>query len=383
MIRKLKFSNFYSFKDEQKINFLASRKKGYDYFNSDDGRQITKIAGFLGANASGKTNIIRLLSFLSYFVCNTQADNLSKACKTFFSNSEKSDFYIEFEIDDVLYFYNFTIQENKVLSEDLFFKKNTDESIKTEMFSRKLSNAKLFIKGLPASLNNIKLDISLIAFLSSLYDIEHIKKVYNYFFKFETNINELGGVNDFNHQLKSLRIYLENKEIKEEMEDFVSKFDIGIDEFEIKEKKNDTGVEISVNGVHKVRGTDKKLPFNYESRGTQSLFFVLAKILYGLKNNGVILVDEIELGLHPEALNKLITYFIDKNEKGRAQLIFSSHDLSFMNKLDMHQIYLVEKDECGKSFVYRLNQVEGIRPDENFLSKYMAGAYGAFPKIRI
>ena len=102
-----------------------------------------------------------------------------------------------------------------------------------------------------------------------------------------------------------------------------------------------------------------------------------------LKNNNFVVIDEIEAGLHPEALNKLISYFIEKNSKTTAQLIFSSHSLGFMNKFDMHQLYLANKDENNKSLVYRLNQVENIRSDENFLNKYMSGAYGGFPKIRI
>ena len=68
---------------------------------------------------------------------------------------------------------------------------------------------------------------------------------------------------------------------------------------------------------------------------------------------------------------------------GKAQLIFSSHSFNFMNKLDMHQINLVQKNSKSESLVYSLNQVEGIRSDDNFLNKYMTGTYGAFPKIRV
>ena len=49
----------------------------------------------------------------------------------------------------------------------------------------------------------------------------------------------------------------------------------------------------------------------------------------------------------------------------------------------MHQIYLTEKNEFGESRIYRLNEVEGIRSDENFVNKYKSGAYGAYPNIRI
>jgi len=140
---------------------------------------------------------------------------------------------------------------------------------------------------------------------------------------------------------------------------------------------------VSVKGIHTTDLRNNKLDFAYESRGTQSLFFTMANILSALKHNNIIIIDEIESGFHPEALNKLIGYFIDENKDKKTQLIFSSHSLGFMNKLDMHQIYLTEKNGKSESSLFRLNKVKGVRPDENFLSKYMAGSYGAFPKIRV
>jgi len=167
------------------------------------------------------------------------------------------------------------------------------------------------------------------------------------------------------------------------MENFISHFDIGLSGFliekEVDEKKN----IISVKGVHPTKEGKHELDFIYESRGTQALFFTLANILDGLKHNNVIVIDEIETEFHPEALNKIIRYFIDENKESSAQMIFTSHSLGFMNQLDMHQIYLVEKSQENESCAYRLNQVDGIRSDENFLSKYMTGIYGAFPKIRL
>jgi len=78
-----------------------------------------------------------------------------------------------------------------------------------------------------------------------------------------------------------------------------------------------------------------------------------------------------------------VSYIMDENEKHKAQIIFSSNSLGFMSKLDMHQLFLTEKDVDGESIVYRLNEVDGVRSDENFLTKYMSGAYGGFPKIRV
>lgn len=390
MIKNVKFSNFYSFYSEQEISFVSKKKNTYDYFQSNSGDQITKIAGFVGGNASGKTNVMRLFSFLSYFICKSTKDdspNLNIAYKTFFNNHEPSKFSIEFEEKDVTFFYEFIVQKNVVIKETLSMKALKEKSAKkVRLFSRKsgkvvILNKEYFRGSSEEFLINIRADVSLIAFLQARYRIEVIDMVYNYFFRLKTNINEQGELNNKRHQFLSLELYLQDKDLKKEMENIIRHFDVGLDSFEIKKEIKDEKASISVDVLHVTNEKSNKLDFIYESRGTQSLLFTLANILTALKNNSVVIVDEIESGLHPEALNKIISYFIDEDKDKKAQIIFSSHSLGFMSSQDMHQIYLVEKNRIGESSTYRLNQVKNIRSDENFLSKYMAGAYGAFPKI--
>ena len=395
MIRKVKFSNFYSFYKKQEINFLAKKKETYDYYDSKSEDQISKIAGFIGGNASGKTNVMRFFSFLSYFVCRKIDDNSPAipdiACKTFFNNNESSKFYIEFENNKIIFFYNFTIRNNKITKESLSIKKIKKGSREIKIFLRESNLVKelnkdyfknISINALP----DIREDVSLIAFIKkSQYNVDIVNDVYSYFMEFKTNINELGQINNHGHQFKALNIYLADPEIKKEVEDFICNFDIGLSSFDIKKEIKNNLPTISIQGVHRASNKKiiNKLDFIYESRGTQSLFFAMANILSAIKNNNVVIIDEIESGFHHEALNKLINFFINENKKKNAQLIFSSHSLGFMNKLDMHQIFLVDKNNNGESHVNRLNKIKGIRSDENFLSKYMSGSYGAFPKIRV
>ena len=397
MIRKIKFSNFYSFNKEEEISFLAKKKKTYDYYKSKSNDQITKVVGFIGSNASGKTNVMRLFSFLSYFVCrNVNNDSTlipNFAYKAFFNNDKPSAFHVEFENKDLIFFYDFSVTKKLILKESLYIKKVKKGSRKVEIFSRQKNSIKVlnseYFKNISIDkFPNIREDISFITFIKkSTYSVSIINDVYNYFSGFKTNINEKGIINNINLQILALRLYLANPDLKKEMEKFVHNFDIGLDGIEInddiKEIENKKEHLITVNGIHSTKEKNNKIDFIYESRGTQSLFFTIAKILSALRNNNVVIIDEIESGLHPEALNKLISYFINEDKNKTAQIIFSSHSLGFLNKLDMHQIFLVEKNSNGESCVKRLNQIKDIRPDENFLSKYMTGSYGAFPKIRV
>jgi predicted ATPase len=65
----------------------------------------------------------------------------------------------------------------------------------------------------------------------------------------------------------------------------------------------------------------------------------------------------------------------------RAQLIFATHSSNVLNLLQKSQILLVEKNEHSESESFRLDEVEGVRTDENFSAKYLAGAYGAVPRL--
>jgi len=392
MIRKIKFNNFYSFKKEQILDFTTHKKTSYSYYNSKFNDQVSKVISFVGPNASGKTNVMRLISFIGHFIVVSRKDDsrpeLNIAYKSFFNNDKKSSFFIEFELEDKLFNYEFSIEKNKITKEDLSFKDSKKYSRVVQIVSRneygiQYVNEDLF-KGFNKSfLENIRSDICSISFFKSNYNLELINLIYNYFLNLKTNIDERGNINNKRHQLTSLRLYLDNPEIKDEMNRVIKNFDIGISGFDIREKREEEKFFIGASGIHKTDEKEIGLSIDYESRGTQSLFFTLARMIYAIKNNTCVVIDEFEYGLHPEALSKLISYFLDESAENKSQLFFSSHSLGFMNSLDADQIYLVEKDKNCQSVLYSLKDVEGIRSDENFLAKYMSGAYGAFPKIRV
>lgn len=395
MIRKVKFNNFYSFKKEQEISFLTSKKNSYSFVQSKakENQQITKIAGLVGGNASGKTNTMRLFSFFGYFVCaERRGGDIDIAFKTFFGNKEKSDFYIEFEMDNAIYFYEFSIEENVIIREKLSEKRFVKNARKETIFLRNENKIKIlhekYFGDFPVKyLKSIRKDVSLMAFLKAHHSIEIIDKINAYFSNFYFNINEAGKRNHFVHNIRSIEAYLKDEKLKLQMENFIERFDLGLKGFKInkidKSEEQQRFASFEIFGIHETEKTTKEIPFIYESRGTQSLFFLIAHIFNALKNNGIVIIDELETGLHPEAVAKIIDYFIDENEDGKAQLIFSSHALDFLKKFDMQQIFLVEKNKVDGSECYRLDDIGGIRSDENFLAKYMSGAYGSFPNIKV
>jgi len=124
------------------------------------------------------------------------------------------------------------------------------------------------------------------------------------------------------------------------------------------------------------------LPVQYESSGTKQLFVLLKSILAALEKGSIAVIDEFDVNLHPEMVIALYDLFVqpETNPKN-AQLFMSTHSHVLLSKLDKYQIVLVEKNENGVSEAWRLNEISNVRSDENYYSKYLAGAYGAVPKI--
>ncbi|MNT33608.1 hypothetical protein D3C72_1695440 [compost metagenome] len=76
----------------------------------------------------------------------------------------------------------------------------------------------------------------------------------------------------------------------------------------------------------------------------------------------------------------LALFFNPKTNPKNAQIIFTTHSLEILNDLQKCQILLVEKNE-GLSEAWKLSDMEGVRSDDNFYAKYMAGTYGAVPQF--
>ena len=128
----------------------------------------------------------------------------------------------------------------------------------------------------------------------------------------------------------------------------------------------------------------------YEASGTQKMIIFLAEISNFLLNDetsGFIAIDELDAYFHPAIVKLFVDLFLDADYNlSKTQLIFSSHYHHIINSFDKQQIILVDRQRNQKgqpTNVYRLDDIEGVRTDDNFYAKYMAGTYGATPEIQV
>jgi predicted ATPase len=145
---------------------------------------------------------------------------------------------------------------------------------------------------------------------------------------------------------------------------------------------------ISINSTHQdIAGNPVLLNFiKHESAGTQRLAGLIGLILHALKTGGVFLVDELECSIHPLLMREIVLLFKKRrhNPLG-AQLIFTTHNTDILDDsiLRLSEIALLRKTVANGTLVRRLvdakNDGEDIRNVTNFRRQYLAGFYSGVP----
>lgn len=411
MILEYSINNFYSFKEENAVSFIVNKKSPCTdaYVTAENGERVTKILACFGPNASGKTNLLKALSFLSWFT--NQSFNLKPDAKIpiqpfRFENDNPviSSLSVDFVQMGIIYRYALKLSPDQIFNESLhirdskgfkyLFKRDWNEDKKHFDFSTKNF-------GLPNSFGeflNMRKNASTIS-LALQHNHQESKNIAEFWSKekISTNVREQGRDGHLDeeevmyHIFQTAEYFHKHNEYKNKAEELLKRFDLGLSGIEIEEREVGTDKSGKPEkipfpfGIHVGKDNSKhKLPLFYESSGTQNLFIILKKILPILqeKTGGIAVLDEFEVDLHPHMIPALLDLFISKKTNpNNAQLIFSCHSIEAMKKLDKYQVLLVEKDEYGYSRVIRLDEIKGVRSDDNIYAKYDAGAYGAVPNI--
>lgn len=402
MIHSFTCKNFYSFGNETVIDFTVdgNAPQNNGYFETKSGVRLSKVETVIGPNASGKTNLLKILPFFKWLITNSfKADpdaHLPVKPFTFGKNErEPTELSVVFEIDGKVYTYNFTLTQEKIVSEELklteFAKeKKSSKKLFSRVWSQRQESYEFSEKfGLPKDFENLlRLNASVVSTAVQL-NHEESRDIAALWKQMETNVVEAGWIRDSLvpnapwQLFEALDFYSENEVFKKETEKLLSYFDLGLSGFEIEKEETEKGIRLPTHAVHDIDGEKYFLNLSYESSGTKQLFVLLKNILVALKKGSVAVIDEFDVNLHPEMVMALFDLFMHpETNPHNAQLFFSTHSHIILNKLDKYQIVIVEKNENGVSEAWRLDEVSGVRADENYYTKYIAGAYGGVPKLQ-
>ena len=352
MLLYYKVKNFFSIKDEIKLDWRVSSsqyqksRRRQTYAKDKNGNIVSLSNMVIGANASGKTNILKALAFFRYIVTNTD-NQLPLQC---FNNQEKEDSLFEacFSIDDKIYTYRFVLNNNKIIRETVREKSlSTKNKTSKLVFDRKWDQeqGRFVIKNellkMPKQLNPNG-HLSLISSVVSLNQEDEIaKEIYNYWLLVYTNVSQVGVnidhpdiaeqmikdlgagnlANDLRLPKSKLLVNREEEELNLDLRDLtisiLRNLDIDFDNFS--EKKQSWRIQ------HRSQLKDG-VPLKFESSGIRQLIEKVMVIAATLLTGGILIVDELGAHLHPEAALGLINLFqTTDNNPNQAQIIFSSH----------------------------------------------------------
>ena len=380
MLLEFGAKNFFSFKEgfevSLKLNDSCPEKISHN-------KNYTNILAIKGANASGKTNVLKLLSFIENFSLYSFSKKVEQDIDfhSYFRNSETTSVYIVFLNDEIEYTYELELTKEKVISEIIYKK----DKRKTKIIERK-NNEILHTSKEYNELKIIKLkdNASLIS-TAHQYEINAINQLYNIFNSISTNVHSQGRTDALPDNRVVTKFYKDNPDIFKFVQEVLIKSDTGIKDIEILDRENkETGKKEYFPIFNYALGLKKNfLTFYDQSSGVKSLYLQLGRYKTVLDKGGILALDEFDINLHPDLLPMLIDFFEDEKKNiNNAQLIFTTHNSEIMDELGKYRVVLVNKTE-NESFLYRLDEIPGdiLRNDRSISSVYNAGKIGGKPKI--
>lgn len=389
MIKYFKWKNLYSFKDEGQISFEVNQNAPQTnaFINLYDTR-LSKIEGIFGPNASGKTNVLKILQFIKQFIVEsfqTKNPGFNNYVPYMFSKKE-SFFEVGFFIDEVYYIYSFSIDVQKVLSEKLQ-KKSTNLITVFEREKQHFNGVNFENTNMQNLFDQmVRPNASVISTFSQINQ-EEMQKIRDFW------INRVIFPDHLDKDLirKIDRIskgYKQYPKLLSKLKNILNDLDLGEHNLDFKYGVQ-TQKEVSpfkrINFLmpfitRSNQQTKIELPLVVESNGIINLFVKLFLILKAINSNSLVAIDELELGIHPQAVLRILSLFTEEDHK-RGQIIFTTHMTPVLMDMNKYQVHLVEKSKDNESEIFRLDQVAGIRPEDNLYKKYMSGVYGGFPDI--
>jgi AAA15 family ATPase/GTPase len=443
MLITFKVENFMSFDKETVFSMVAGNAENHPTHVIKGKKQdslsvdILKAAVIYGANASGKSNLLKAVDFAKQIIVsgikNVIIDNKHfRLGKENLQQATKFEF--ELKLANKVYAYGFVVQlnERKITEEWLFeIGKTTEKAI----FERNLNkegkiNSKLGLKLDKKTQNRFDVYFEDLQheqlFLTeingkNLEEADDKAEVFKEVFEFVedrlavvfpddipnrfaslTIENFIGIFNkllpNFNTGIKNVvplslntETFIENisQDFKNKLFQDIKSIVSGViiipyaeQRFLIHKNNNNQVATFRQMSIHKGKNVEALFDNSEESDGTKKLldFIPLLSLLKVLPMT--IFIDEIDRSLHPELTYKIIELFLSISQNVENQLIVTTHESNLLN-LDLlrrDEIWFTEKDENGATQCYSLEEF-APRKDLDIRKAYLQGRFGAIPFI--
>ena len=393
MILEFCATNFLSIKDELKLSFVSTQLKESSaepndlYDLSDTGISLVRSAIIYGANASGKSNVLKAFAFYKRFITDSFKDSQAGEVidvENFRLNAttidEPTSLEATFTDGEYIYRYGFEVDSQKVQMEWLYRRACKKRAKEVELFYREDGVTSVHPKSqLLQELVNKKMVRSNALLLSTAAQFNETTAVSILRWLSDTQV--LFCSEDEVLWQNAIK-YLDDEKLRERITAFARYADLGIE--------NITKIDNRIVSRHRQYDDEGRevnnVAFSFsrnESEGTIKYFSLAYPIIDALDNGKRVVIDELDSRLHPLLVKRIIALFNDArtNPKG-AQLLFTAHDTYLLSAglFRRDQVWFTQKDNFGATELYSLAEYK-VRSTSPFERDYLLGKYGATPLI--
>ena len=411
MLLEFSVKNFLSIKDEVILSLYASDEiKGHEEYNliPVGGRHILKTAVIYGANASGKSNLIKAMGFMRGIIVNSLKLNPDEPIvppqnyPSFQLDIKTAEAPIEMEVtflyDDVYYRYGFVLDANRIHREWLYHAPKESE---TRLYERILNKKPYISKIFNSKILNDLPDNTLWLAALAKYTDSPARRVMEWVLN---TFNVIAGTDEESYEAFT---YSKIEEYREDILNFLKVADTGIEDIFLEsvteeDLPNNISKTLRKNLKKLISSETKQLVFQHsifndkgkatgkkswelinESAGTQKLFALSGPLIETLRKGEVLVIDELDAKLHPMIMRFILSLFHFKEHNPHdAQLVFATHDTQLLSPrfFRRDQIWFTEKNHYGATDLYSLADFD-LDDQADFSRDYFQGRYNAVPFI--
>lgn len=397
MLCQFTVKNYKSIRDEVTFDMQAAAISEHEdrIIRDKDGEIFLPVFAIYGPNGGGKSNVLEALHTLAVKVLRPLYATGDNEERIFLqkkmiiepfafseeTKSEPTEFEIFFRTELAEYRYILHVKREVVVYERLDRVK-MDTGRRSALFER---GEEIMLKGAFAKLkisDELSETLPLLSYLGITYKKNEVVKDVLEWLEYRIDFLNYGN------PMEELRMAVSSSEaVKHLMLQMIQEMDLDIVDFRVVKDEND---RIDVYTKHMVGDRETELNLLEESSGTKKLFGLMPFIADSLLSGTTLVIDELDAKIHPVLLRYIIMMFSNMSiNKKKAQLIFTSHDLSTMNSevFRRDEIWFVAKGNSQNSQLYSLVEFknekgESVRKDAKFDKQYLEGKYGADPYLK-
>lgn len=418
MLIEFSTTNFRSYRERQTLSMVRGKLKDDDKLDTHSfpfpdkaNMALLRSAAIYGANASGKSNLIRALDTMQQVVVESAGWQRGKELPmepyllSTQAAQEPCEFEVSFYVSGVRFQYGFSATSERVMEEWLYayptsraqswIERAWDEGSQSYQWGRMEA-----LKGQKKLWRDSTRDNALLLSTAVQLNCEQLQPVFDWF----ENTLKIVGINGFNpgFSIKSC----EKGERKKEIVNFLKSADLNITDIKVKPKKisaNDLPEDmpddmkqsilqqseakafVDIQIIHEgENGASVVLPLQNESDGTRKLFAYAGPWLDVLKEGSVLFIDELHDNLHPLIVRMLVGLFHNRQTNPKnAQLMFTTHETSILSQevFRRDQVWFASQEGAQGTHLTPLSDFKVRKGAEDIERYYLDGRYGAVPYL--